>query len=353
LALAELAHARLGHVLLGKYRLDRVLGVGGMATVYAATHRNRRRFAIKMLHTGLSVSPTIRERFQREGYVTNSVNHAGAVAVLDDDVAEDGSAFLVMELLDGVSVDKLLTKHGPALPLTAALMIADQLLEVLTAAHENGIVHRDLKPGNLFVTRDGTLKVLDFGIARLHDESTGQHTLTGTTLGSPAYMAPEQVFARAGDVGATADLWAVGATFFELVSGQLIHHGADPQQLLAVLTTQPVRSLVSVAPTVPEAVTQVIDRALSLDKQARWPSAADMRTALRQAHVNAFGVELTSDPRAVLTELLVAEAPHTSALDRSRRVQRVGWPAAALLLLAIVVAWLFALRTGARPPTLW
>jgi serine/threonine-protein kinase len=324
-----------------------------MATVYAATHRNRRRFAIKMLHASLSVSPSLRERFQREGYVTNSVNHAGAVAVLDDDVADDGSAFLVMELLDGMSVDHLLDKHGPALPLPAALLIADQLLEVLEAAHENGIVHRDLKPGNLFVTRDGTLKVLDFGIARLHDESSGQRTLTGTTLGTPAYMAPEQVFARASDVDATADVWAVGATLFELISGQLLHHGEDPQQVLTLLATNPVRSLATVALTVPEAVAQVVDRALAIDKLSRWRSAAAMREALRQAHLKAFGAELTSVPKRVLADMLVVDTPSTSPVERPRAFARRAWLIAALLLLTSILVWMFAPSGGTQLPRLW
>src|ERR1700691_6659961 len=107
-----IAASRLGRVLRGKYRLDRVLGIGGMAVVYAATHRNKKKFAIKMLHPELSLRENIRTRFLREGYVANSVEHPGAVAVLDDDVAEDGSAFVVMELLDGSAVDTLWEKHG-------------------------------------------------------------------------------------------------------------------------------------------------------------------------------------------------------------------------------------------------
>src|SRR5580704_8315317 len=121
--LLQIAEARLGRVLRGKYRLDRVLGIGGMATVYAATHRNKKRFAIKMLHPELSMREAIRTRFLREGYVANSVEHPGAVAVLDDDVAEDGSAFVVMELLDGSAVDTLWEKHGKRLPLPLALSI--------------------------------------------------------------------------------------------------------------------------------------------------------------------------------------------------------------------------------------
>jgi serine/threonine-protein kinase len=153
------ADARLGRVLRGKYRLDRVLGIGGMATVYAATHRNKKRFAIKLLHPELSTRENIRTRFLREGYVANSVDHPGAVAVLDDDVAEDGSAFLVMELLEGSALDELADKHeGRKLPLALALSIGDALLDVLAAAHGKGIVHRDLKPANVFLTNDGRIE---------------------------------------------------------------------------------------------------------------------------------------------------------------------------------------------------
>jgi serine/threonine protein kinase len=344
--LSVLAEARLGHVLRGKYRLERVLGVGGMAAVYAATHRNRRRFAIKMLHPELSLSPAIRSRFQREGYVTNTVNHVGAVAVLDDDVAEDGSAFLVMELLDGMGVDALQEMHGPALPVTAALAIADQLLDVLVAAHEKGIVHRDLKPANLFVTREGKLKVLDFGIAHLREAHGGEATLTGTTLGTPAYMAPEQAFGKVSELDAKADLWAVGATLFALISGEFVHEGASPQQLLALLGTRPARSLGSVAPAVPEAVAQVIDRALSVDKHQRWPSAAAMRDALRQAQVEAFGSAFTTAPERLLADFLVSEQHHAAKFDRSRQIRGWAWLAVALLLI-VVLSVAVVLASGA------
>src|SRR5277367_3843557 len=124
----KMAEARLGRVLRGKYRLDRVVGIGGMATVYAATHRNKKKFAIKMLHAELSMRENIRTRFLREGYVANSVDHSGAVSVLDDDVAEDGSAFLVMELLEGATVDEVWARHGKRMPLAVVLSIGDALL---------------------------------------------------------------------------------------------------------------------------------------------------------------------------------------------------------------------------------
>ena len=153
-------------VLDGKWHLDSVLGIGGMATVYAATHRNQKRVAIKMLHPEVSVDKQVTTRFTREGYLANTVGHPGTVSVLDDDVAEDGSAFLVMELLEGQTLDAMWEKSG-TLPVGEVLLLTDQLLDVLIAAHAKGILHRDLKPENLFLTKEGQLKVLDFGIARL------------------------------------------------------------------------------------------------------------------------------------------------------------------------------------------
>ncbi|HEX4477595.1 MAG TPA: serine/threonine-protein kinase, partial [Polyangiaceae bacterium] len=162
----------VGQVLLEKWRLEVLLGVGGMAAVYAATHRNGSRVAIKILHAELSISPDVRARFLREGYAANSVGHDGVVRVSDDDVAEDGAAFLVMELLDGETLEERRQRHGGRLSEDEVLSVADQVLDVLVAAHAKGIVHRDLKPENIFLTRDGRVKVLDFGIARLRELSS-------------------------------------------------------------------------------------------------------------------------------------------------------------------------------------
>jgi serine/threonine protein kinase len=283
------ALGRVGDVLRGKYRLDSVLGVGGMAVVYAATHRNKKRFAVKMLHRELSLEPEIRARFLREGYAANSVEHPDAVAVLDDDVDEEGAAFLVMELLDGETAEELCARSGEKLPLAVAVSIGHRVLDVLASAHAHGVVHRDVKPANLFLTRRGEVKLLDFGVARVRDAAASQATQTGAVMGTAGFMAPEQALGRTPDVDALTDVWAVGATVFSLASGQRVHEGDSAQETIVLAATQPAPSLANVVAGAPPAIVQVIDRALSFDKAARWPGAIAMREALRVASVGAFG----------------------------------------------------------------
>jgi serine/threonine-protein kinase len=311
----ERARARLGTILRGKYRIDRVLGAGGMAVVYKATHRNQAEFAIKVLHPELSLSEDVRTRFLREGYAANSVKHTGAVRVVDDDVAEDGAAFLVMELLDGVACDTLLAQQGGRLPLEAACAIGVELLDVLATAHANGIVHRDIKPANLFLCRDGTLKVLDFGIARVRDTMAAGIHSTGTggmLLGTPAFMAPEQALGATGDIDARADIWAVGATLFCMATGEVVHAAENAQRMIITLATQQPRSLTTLLPDAPAVVVAVVDRALSLDKERRWSGATAMRQALEEARRASWA---TTTPRAVIASLV---GSYTSAHDGGR-----------------------------------
>ncbi len=285
------ARARLGTVIKGKYRLDDVIGVGGMAVVFRATHRNQAEFALKMLLPELSFREDLKTRFLREGYAANSVKHPGVVQVVDDDTAEDGSAFLVMELLQGEGVDALWASHNHRLPVRAAACIVEQLLDVLAAAHDKGIIHRDIKPANLFLAKDGTLKVLDFGIARVKDAvvSGAQSTHTGMLLGTPAFMAPEQAKGLTAEIDARTDVWAAGATLFTLVCGEFVHKGETPALLLINSATSSARSLSSIAAHVPAPIVAVADRALAFDKSARYENGAAMRDALRDAYRAAYG----------------------------------------------------------------
>jgi serine/threonine-protein kinase len=280
--LAAAAQARVGGVLAGRWRLDALLGLGGMAAVYAATHRNGNRVALKVLHAHYSLDEGVSARLEREGYVANLVDHPGAVRVLDDGRAEDGAVFLVMELLDGEALDVRLARRGGRLDGGDALAITYQLLEVLAAAHAKGIVHRDIKPDNVFITRAGEVKVLDFGTARLVELPAGHsRTRNGALFGTPGFMAPEQALGHLEDIDAQTDLWAVGATLFALVSGRPVHRGTNLNEQLVEAATQPAPALASVLPGVDAALAALVDTALAFDKAERWPTARRMQDAVR------------------------------------------------------------------------
>ncbi len=284
------AQMRVGTTLHGKWRLDVHLGTGGMASVYAATHRNGSRAAIKILHPELSIHAQLRSRFQREGYLANAVGHRGAVRVLDDDAADDGSLFLVTELLDGESLEDRRVRFGGFLPEHEVLLLADQILDVLAAAHAKGIVHRDLKPENIFLTRTGQVKLLDFGIARLRELSTiSTATKAGATLGTPAFMSPEQARGLWDEVENRSDIWACGATMFQLLSGRWVHEGRTPNEQLLSAMTKAAPPCASVAPFVCGGVARVVDRALAFDRDDRWSDARGMQEAIRQAYGERHG----------------------------------------------------------------
>jgi serine/threonine protein kinase len=277
------ARVRLGTVLQEKWKLESLLGIGGMAVVYAATHRNGKRVAVKMLHPEFGHDEEMRTRFLQEGYAANTIQHDGAVSVLDDDVAPDGAAFIVMELLEGETVEQRWERSGQRLPVGDVFWIADQLLEVLVAAHAKNVVHRDIKPENLFITKTGALKVLDFGIAKVFERQHTRQSSTraGTVMGTPAFMAPEQALAHWDEVDGRTDLWAVGATMFMLLSGRHVHEAQSSQEQLILSATAPARSLGTVTNGLPRQVVAIVDRALAFDRTGRWPDATSMQAAVR------------------------------------------------------------------------
>lgn len=286
---------RIGQTIREKYRLDQVLGVGGMAAVYVATHRNGSRAAFKILHSELAVHNVHRERFIREAYVANSIRHPGAVRVIDDDVAEDNCPFLVMELLEGETLEARRRRLG-RLEFREVLRFAHSLCDTLSAAHEQGVVHRDIKPENIFFTNHGTLKILDFGIARVFHEASALGTRTGAMMGTPAFMPPEQALGRRAEIDPRTDIWAVGATMFTLLSGQFVHQAESPEEMMVRAATQPARSLVEVLPEVPLSIAAIVDHALAFARDERFVSARVMGEAIKLAHQDAFDETLEAIP---------------------------------------------------------
>ena len=278
------ARARIGKVLRDKWKLYDLLGLGGMAAVYAASHvNNGKRVAIKLLHPEVLSNAEARSRFLREGYVANKVGHPGTVQVLDDDTDDDGSVFLVMELLEGESFETRRARSQHVLSAVDVLKVADRVLDVLASAHDKGIVHRDIKPDNIFLTSDGGVKLLDFGIARLRDSMRRATMTSGGAIGTPAFMPPEQARGRWDDVGPRTDIWALGATMFTALTGRLVHEAETVNELLLAAMTKPAPPLASILPGVPSAVATVVDRALAHDMDARWSDARTMQTMVRMA----------------------------------------------------------------------
>ncbi len=279
----DTAAARIGATLAGKWHLDSLLGTGGMATVYAATHRNGSRAAVKVLLPEFAAQPEVRQRFLREGRIANKVEHPARVAVLDDDEGEHGEPFLVMELLEGETLGEMLKSAGGKLPAETVLRIFDVVLDLLAECHKVGIVHRDIKPGNIFVTGKGEVKVLDFGVARLREWRQGEDvTRAGTAMGTPGFMAPEQAMGLTEQIDGRADLFSVGACVFVALSGEKLRKGRNEAESLVLAATRPVPSIATVAPELPVQLVAWVDKALAFDRAQRYQDAVSMRIELAE-----------------------------------------------------------------------
>ncbi|UQA62447.1 serine/threonine-protein kinase [Polyangium aurulentum] len=275
----ELWERRIGTTLRGKWRLESLIGVGGMAAVYVGLHPLGRRDAIKILHPEVARQKDLRERFLQEARVLHAFRHPGAVAVLDMDTAEDGAPFLVMELLDGESLSSRAKRLGN-IPADEMLRYVDEVLDVLAAAHAQDIVHRDIKLDNVFIQRDGRAKVLDFGIARLRGAAQQVHTRVGAMLGTLPYMPPEQIKGGT-DIDGRADIFAVGAMMFRLVAKRRIHEANSDAEMLVRMSTEPAPPVGSIAKDAPPALCMVIDRALAFRRERRYPDVVTMQRDVR------------------------------------------------------------------------
>ncbi|HEY2368161.1 MAG TPA: serine/threonine-protein kinase, partial [Polyangiaceae bacterium] len=336
----ERAQERVGTVLNDKWTLERLVGIGGMAAVYAGLHRNGARAAIKVLHPSYARRAEIRERFLREGYAANRVNHSGVVKVLDDDIIEGGpdggGAFLVMELLEGQSVEDRMEK-GPPIGEREVLAIMRAVLEVLDVAHKAGVVHRDLKPENLFLARDPEkpeakprIKILDFGLARIAEGSN--KTMAGVAIGTPSYMPPEQAAGRVFEVDHRSDLFALGATCFRILANRTVHPADGALAICARMAKEPAPKLRTVAPNVSQETANVIDKALEFKRENRWQDAAAMRDAAKDA-IDALGgqtVEIDSGMIEVAERQESRSAPASPKPPPSLRHDETTAPPAAV-----------------------
>ena len=290
--------ARLGRTLAGRFRIQRVLGRGGMGTVYEAEQVGlSRQVALKVLHPHIATSPGAVVRFQREATLMARLRHPGAAQVYD--VGEDGGElFLAMERLQGETLDALTYREGP-LPVPVAVELIAQVLEVVEAAHALGIVHRDLKPANMMITGELSaprVKVLDFGLAQIaNGGSEGRITQAGMVHGTPAYMSPEQC--RSEPLDGRADLYSLGCVLYELIIGQPPFGEAPVAEVMSGHLYRPPLPPRQLRPQLqlPPSLESLVLECLAKVREQRPDNAQVMRLRLRQAL--AAPIALSKAPR--------------------------------------------------------
>jgi serine/threonine-protein kinase len=262
----------------GRYRLERRLGVGGMATVQLAFDtRLERRVAVKLLAEHLADDGNFVNRFRREALAAARLVHPNIVQVFDFGLDESTHRnFIVMEFVDGPSCAEMLREHG-TLPPNEAVDVLAQACRGLDYAHRNGVIHRDVKPGNLLRSTEGMVKLADFGIAKAAEDS--DITKVGSVLGTAAYLAPEQ--ARGEPAGPASDLYALGVVAYQLLAGRLPYDAGSLTDLARMQESGPPPRLDEVEPDVPPALATAVARALHRDPERRYPDASEMETALR------------------------------------------------------------------------
>ena len=269
----------VGQLLGDSYEVLRVIGEGGMGRVYEARHTrlHTKRFAVKLLHHELARQPEVVTRFQREAEAASVLTHPNVVGVYDVNTSADGRPYIVAELLEGVELGNYLERLGK-LPVVEAVHIVRQVCRALGAAHQHGIVHRDVKPENVFLAGPSeTVKVLDFGISKVTENSDGL-TKTGTVMGTPDYMAPEQ--ARGDRVDARADIYAVGAILYRALTGRKPFDGTDPIAILtAVLTQEPERPS-TLEPSIPLSLELIVQRTMAKSPAERFATMDALEQAL-------------------------------------------------------------------------
>jgi len=339
---------------ISHYRIIRQLGSGGMGVVYEAQDLTLgRNVALKFLPPSLASDPAALERFLLEARAASVLNHPNICTIYAAETA-DGQSFIAMELLEGQSLDVLL-KNG-SLPVDRALEISIQLADALDAAHAKGIVHRDIKPANIFVTARGQAKVLDFGLAKLMQSAetetlgaTAHLTMPGSTVGTIAYMSPEQ--ARGETLDARTDLFSAGVVIYQMATGQLPFQGNTSAVIFqAILDRDPVPP-VQIAPNLPPKLDEIIEKSLEKDRDMRYQTAADLRGDLKRlkrdsdtrhrptssssSHVTAASSS-TSVSSVSAAQPSASHVSSSSAVVSAIRQNKVGTGVTALITLAVL-----------------
>ncbi|HEX4405374.1 MAG TPA: protein kinase [Polyangia bacterium] len=326
---------RLG-AQIDRYTIVRLLGRGGMGTVYEARHtRLTRRVAMKFLLPELAARPEILRRFDNEAMAAGALEHPNLVAVLDLGRAVDGAPYLVMEYLQGEDCARLLRQSGP-LPAPRAVDIVLQACRGVAVAHAAGIIHRDLKPANLFVTDAGDgsdqIKVLDFGIAKLRPVDGEAATGTGSTFGTTHYMSPEQARGAA-DVDPRTDVWSLGVVLYELLGGRRPFDGEQPLNVVhQIFSVAPVE-LETLRPGLPAGLAAVVAKAMEKDVARRFATIRELADALAPFAAPAILLRNRSQDGGV-----TMPTPVTAARPAQARGPRAGRRLGTVLAVAAVVA---------------
>jgi serine/threonine protein kinase len=275
----------VGKVLGGRYRLEALLGQGGMSSVYRATDPNLRRVvAIKLIHSHLSNQPEFVRRFEEEAAAVAQLRHPNIVQVYDFN-HDGGLYYMVLENIQGETLQerlKRLNASGERLNFPEAMRYAAGVCEAVDYAHRRGTIHRDIKPANIMIDQNGQAILMDFGIAKIF--GGGVHTATGAVVGTALYMSPEQI--RGEPLDGRSDIYAIGVTLFEMVNGRPPFESDSAATLMMMHLTYAAPDTRKLRPGVPEGLAQIIERALSKDRDQRFATAAEMAAALRREAAN-------------------------------------------------------------------
>jgi tetratricopeptide (TPR) repeat protein len=322
---------------IAQYEILARRGGGGMGVVYEARDTKLgRRVALKFLPPQWSHDEAAKQRFVREAQAASATDHPNICTIHDIAATDDGQLFIVMAFYAGETLKQRLA--GGALPVHEALDVATQVADGLARAHAKGVVHRDIKPGNLILTEDG-VRIVDFGLATFVDAL--QLTVPGTTLGTAAYMSPEQT--RGEEADARADVWAAGVILYEMLAGHVPFRGAYAEAIAYAIRNDPPPSLRAVRPEVPEEVEQLVFRALHKDRAIRYQNGRELARALRQAR----GFTVPMDLRTQAVDVPAAvQAVHGAPRRTSRRL----WAGAGTFALAAVVGAVWLLWPFTRVP---